>query len=276
MKSTVAAATAMLFAVVATTASAGVVVSRETVVGTQPGGRKSTQTLMIQGHKQRLIDPDRDTITDLDAKKTYVLDTKDKKFLEIPFPPVNGFQRMITRQTLAIALTKAAGTNKVAGYSCQDYTGSVPVAQSTLSVTECVASDAPGAKEFVDYQKALAQTAKGTPLAPKGEIPDGIPVSSVSTRKVNPFPHLPGATAEQMAKLNAAMAKNKPFVTSVTVSKIETKDIPADTFVVPADYTKVKEPTPAMPGMHPVTPGGATMGSAPTAPAAKPAAPATH
>ncbi len=281
MKSTVAAAIALVLAIAATTASAGVVISQELSLSSQPVGSKTDQTLMIQGHKQKFINGDREFITDLDAGKMYLLLPKEKQSLEMPFPPAGGSQRVMAREglpDLPPGLKKTDRADKVAGYDCQDYTGTVPVAMSTLAITQCVSSNAPGAKEFVEFQKAMvkaltAQKAKqgAAPLALTAEIPDGIPLSTVSTRTVNPFKPSPKIPPEARAKIEAALARNKPLIRTTTVTKIEVKDLAADTFVVPADYNKnLKNPTsklppPPKPG---AAPGSAMDHGAPAAPAA--------
>jgi hypothetical protein len=277
MKSTVAAAGAIVLALAATTASAGVVINQEVTQTNQPAGQKTEQTLMIQGHKEKLVTPDQAYITDLDAGKMYYILPKSKSYIEIPFPPVTGLQRVLARQELSVGVKKTPRTDKAAGYACTDYTGVVPIAQSTLRVTQCVASDAPGAKEYVDYQTAKAQKVKGTQIAPGGDIPDGIPVLTIKARLVNkmtPSSHLPPEIREKMI---AAMAKAKPFVVTTTVTKIEAKELPADTFVVPAGYTHAATPNVALPARIIDSTGAAGHGppAKPGAPAA-PAAPATH
>jgi hypothetical protein len=140
-------------------------------------------------------------------------------------------------------------------------------------MTKCVSSDAPGAKEYVEFQKAMADKLKGTHLAPKGETPDGIPVSSTRTIAPTPYtppPSLPPAAAK---KLMEAMAKgNKTVTFNTTVSKIEVKDLPAETFAVPAGYTKgeAQPITPHLlkkPGQSPPSPGAAAAPGSPAAPA---------
>ena len=160
MKSTVAAAGAIVLALAATTASAGVVITQEVTESNQPAGHKTEQTVMIQGHKQKLVVGEREYITDLDAGKMYYVLAQKKAYMELPFPPISGPERMIARPELVVGLKKTARMDKVAGYDCQDYTNVVPAAQSSLRLTQCVASGAPGAKEFADYQKALADKIK--------------------------------------------------------------------------------------------------------------------
>jgi hypothetical protein len=269
MKSTVAATTALALALAATTASAGVVISQKLV--NQTGAHKTNQTVMVQGHKQKIITGDQEIVTDLDAGMMYFIRPKTKQFFEAKFPPTGMLAMKMIWEGSTVELKKTDSTRKVAGYACQDYTGSASISRHNLDVTKCVASDAPGAKEFVEFQKAMAQKLEGTTAAPKGEIPDGIPVSSTTTSAPLPFTPPRGFPPEQAARLNAAIAKYKPATSHITVSKIEVKDIPADTFVVSAGYTKgeAQEQLPpqlmSIPRRHPATPG--TAPAAPTAPA---------
>jgi Domain of unknown function (DUF4412) len=275
MKSTVAAAAAIVLALAATTASAGVVINQEVTQPLQPNVPKIEQTVMIQGHKQKTITGDRQFIIDLDAGKAYFIMPKKKSYMQMPFPPATGMQRMIARNELPIGVKKSTRTDNVAGYPCTDYAGDVPIVQSTIKITQCVASDAPGAKEYVAYQKALADKLKGTVMANKDEVPDGIPVLTINARFVNKFTPSPKMPPELAAKMVAAMAKVKPFVTHTTVTKIEVKDLPADTFVVPAEYSSTHAPGVGLPGKMinaPKTP--ATHG--PSTKPAPPVAPATH
>ncbi|MGB8682646.1 MAG: hypothetical protein WCD12_07165 [Candidatus Binatus sp.] len=276
MKSTVAAAGAIVLALAATTASAGVVITQEVTESNQPAGHKTEQTVMIQGHKQKLVVGEREYITDLDAGKMYYVLAQKKAYMELPFPPISGPERMIARPELVVGLKKTARMDKVAGYDCQDYTNVVPAAQSSLRLTQCVASGAPGAKEFADYQKALADKIKS--MAPEGDPIDGIPVLSISARFVNKIKLSAKMPPDIAAKMEAAMDKIKPFVVTTTVTNIEVKDLPADTFVVPKGYVESQVPAVGLPGKV-ITSGKAPAGQAsaamPAIPAA-PAVPATH
>jgi hypothetical protein len=277
MKSGFTAATALALAIAASTASAGVVISQERV--NQTGAQKTDQTVMVQGHKQKFIDGDREIVTDLDAGTVYIINPKRKEYFQSKFPPVGMLAMRMIFGGSTIELKKTGGTDKVAGYACQDYTGGAILALHSISVTQCVASDAPGAKEFAEFQKLLQSKLKGSPVARKGEIPDGIPLLSAVTTASVPFkapPGFPPAAAEQM---NAKIAGHKPTVINTTVSTIEVKDLPADTFAMPAGYTKGKEmqmpPNPLIRGLHSQPHGAAPAAGASAAPAA-PAAPAPH
>jgi hypothetical protein len=272
MKSIVAAAAALALAIAAPTASAGVVISQDVVAGSNAGSTTSEQTVMVQGHKQKIVGPDRVVITDLDAGKVYVLVPKSKQYLELKFPPPGLFGADIAMYRVAIAWKKTTKTQTVAGYACQEYAGFTLAGPMILKATECVSTDAPGAKEFAEFDKAMVEKLKGTPRAAKGELPEGIPLLDTSSKLPPPFRPAPGFSPEVTAKIQAMMAKNKPITRDTTVSKIELKDLPADTFTVPAGYNKGEAPAP-----HIVTtgkPGAPAI--APGSNGSPPAAPATH
>jgi hypothetical protein len=270
MKFTVAAAAALALALAATTASAGVVISQDLVKGSNGASTTSEQTVMVQGHKQKIVSPDRVVITDLDAGKVYVLIPKNKQYLELRFPPPGVFGADIALYRAAIPWKKTTNTHNVAGHACQEYAGVAAAGPMVLKATECDSTDAPGAKEFTEFDKAMVEKLKGTPRAAKGEVPEGIPLSETSSKLPFPFRPAPGISPEVTAKIQARMAQNKPITRDTTVSKIEVKDLPADTFAVPAGYNKGEAAAPHVvttgkPGAPAIAPG--SNGSPPAAPA---------
>ena len=261
MRFTVAAAAALtLIAMAATTAPAGVVISEDVAVTNQAGEKKSQQTVMIQGNKQKVITPERVFITDLDAGKLYVLALAKKTYAQLEIPPTGTPATILGADGLFLQFEKGSGTGKEGGYDCQDYAGAQSVGRLKLEATECVASAAPGAQEFVAFKKALAEKLKTSPLASKGEVPDGIPMSSTLTVSFIPFPIPNGFSPEQAAKIKETDAKRKPSIKKTKVTKIEVKDLPAATFVVPADFSRPK--TPPIPRL-PVPSAGASPAAAP-------------
>lgn len=236
MKFRLAVAAAIVLALAVTTASAGVVISEKVDEDHQGVEHKSNQTEIIQGHKQKLITPDTVFITDLDSGSGYILKPQFKQFYKVPFPPTGVYAMRMVWEGSAVQLKKTGGTNKVAGYACDDYAGSMHLPQHNLDVTKCVASGAPGAKEFVAFQEAEAKKLKGSHLVPEGGVPDGIPVSATRTTAQIPWVPSPKLPPDVAAKISAAMAKTKPIILKMTVAKIEVKDVPADAFTVPAGY----------------------------------------
>jgi hypothetical protein len=257
MRSKVAAAIGLLVAMAATTASAGVVVSEDVVVSNQTGTHKSEQTVMVQGNKRKVITKDRIFITDLDLGRMFMLVPAKKQAGDVPFPPAGFMMTYLAQQGVSLEYKKAKGTRKAAGYDCQDYAGSQRLGRMQVEGSECVASAAAGAQEYVAFTKAMNAKLKGTPLQPMGDIADGIPVTSTVTISYIPYPVPKNFPPDLTAKYKADLAKQKPQVTRTTVTKIEVKDIPAAEFAIPAQYLK---PTPT------ATPGAVA------SPAAKPAA----
>jgi hypothetical protein len=267
---TVAATAAIVLALAATTASAGIIISEEVVVTDQAGHQhKSEQSVMLQGNKQKVVTADRVIITDLDAGKMVVLIPASRKFAEVPFPPAGVIVSLLARQGSFIDYAKSAGTGKAAGYDCQNYAGTWTAGHLKIDGKECVANAAAGAKEYVAYRKTLADKLKGTRLALKGEIPDGVPVSTTVSTGIIPPPIPRGFSPAQIAEINKSNAKAKPEIRNTKVTKIEVKDLPAGGFAVPADYSNLKpNPSAGAPGV-PAKSG--TGGVAPKA-AASPAA----
>ena len=221
MRFTVAATTA----IAVTTAFAGVVISENVVVTDNAGKqRKSEQTVMLQGNKEKVIMPDRVTITDLDAGKMYVTRLAVKKTAQVILPPSKQIATVLAYTGMFASYQKGSGSGKVAGYDCQNYSGIYNIGRAKLEATECVASAAAGAAEYVAFQKALADKLKGSPQEIKGETPDGIPVSSTLSISAVPFPIPADFPPDQAAKIKESDAKAKPYVTSVKVTKIEVKN----------------------------------------------------
>src|ERR1700733_15335641 len=155
MKFTLTAAVAGALAIAATTASAGVVISQEAVNTSQAGKRSAMQTVMVQGRKQRIVQSNRGTIIDLDAGAMDTLGPAINPFVKAPLPPTGMMAAVMAREGVGVGYEKAAGTDKAAGYACQEYAGTGTAMDSKLEVTQCAGGEAPGAKEYVDFQKAL-------------------------------------------------------------------------------------------------------------------------
>jgi hypothetical protein len=265
LKSGLAAVIALALATSAAAVSAGVVISQDVVVSNNTAEPTTNhQTVMIQGHKQAVITSKREFLTDLDAGTTSVINTDTRRYFEVP---VGMSAARMVWEGAFIQLKNTGATDKVAGYACQDNAGSAIIARQNLKLTKCVASDAPGAGEFVEFQKAQAAMLKRSPTAPKLEILDGIPLSSSITRTTMPFVPPPGFPPDQAARLNAGLARYKPIISVTTVSKIEVKDLAADVFAVPAGYIKgaSRDLTPHLiQGKNPAPPGAGS--SSPASP----------
>ena len=243
MRRIVVAVAALGVAFAALPARAGVVITQEQTSSVSTGAPR-TQTIMVQGNKQKMLANDRVIITDLDNSAMYVIDPAKSSYVQIPFPPSGPMAAAVAHASGAMDFKKDKSTRKVLGYSCNDYTGSGRSMSGEYTVTECFSTSAPGAKEFTAFQKAMAAKLKG--IVPNSNTPEGIPLASNSVVKMSNM-KLPNLTPEQQQKLQAQIAKMKDVTTSTQVTKLESKTLPADTFTVPAGYTERKIGMPMMP-----------------------------
>jgi hypothetical protein len=251
-KTTFAAVAALAAALAAVPARAGVVITQTQTANGQFGEKKTDTTIMIQGDKQKMITKDRVIITDLDGGAMYLLDPAQNSYIKLPFPPTGPMATM-AHAGGSLNFKKESTSRKILGYSCNDYSGAGSSMGGDYTVTECFSTSAPGAKDFTKFQKDMASKLKG--VVPPSNVPDGVPLASDSTVKMNTM-KIPNLTPEQQQKLAAQMANMKPVTTHTEVSKVEEKSLPADTFSVPAGYTERQMSNPMMGG-----------GGAPAAPA---------
>jgi len=248
----------------ASPAPAGVVITQhETVVGSTAGTPKvHDQTIVVQGNKQRIEGADHVIIIDLDNSKMFFLEPTRKTYVQLPFPPSGPMAQMMARSAGAMNFKKETSTRKIAGYACENYSATTTSMGGDVSMLECFSTTAPGAKEYGAFMKATMAKFKASGVQPTGDIPQGVPLSSDATMKMNKI-NIPGLSADQQAKLQQMMANRKPITTQTVVTKIVEAKVAADQFTVPAGYTKREIPTP---GSHPM------MGVPHAAPGTAPAA----
>jgi hypothetical protein len=228
-----AAAVAVVLSVLP--ARAGVVITQQQTANLQSGPRESEQTIMIQGNKQKMVTGEREIITDLDNNVMYLIDPSKSSYFQLPFPPTGPMAQAVAHAAGAMDFKRGTTTRKVLGYSCTDYMGTGQSMSGDFTVTECFSTTAPGAKEFNAFQKAMAAKLKS--VVPQSNTPEGIPLASDSTVHMNTM-KLPNLPPEQAQKLQQQLAKMKPVTTKTVVTKLEAKDLPADTFAVPKAYTQ--------------------------------------
>jgi hypothetical protein len=258
MKTVAAALAALAILSGSTLAHAGIVVTEQEVID-QGNGQPVTRnsTVMIQGNKQKRVTDRAQVVIDLDNNKMFLMSPAKKQYVEIAFPPSGPMAQMMSQRMSTLNFKKTGGSKTVTGYPCQEYTGSGSMMGNQYTVTGCFSTKAPGASDFDAFQKAMAAKVKGTPMAMQGQVPDGIPMQLDSTTKITNF-SMPGMSPDQAAKMKQMLANRPAVVSKTTVTQIASKDLPADTFTVPADFTKQEMPA-----------GGPMGGAAPPPPSQK-------
>jgi hypothetical protein len=230
-------------------ARAGVVVDEQQTID-QPNGQKvnRSRTVMIEGNRQKSIieNGKRTVITDLDQGTMTMLDGARKTYVQFPFPPKGGgASAMQGALSPTVSFKKTGGHDRIIGYSCDEYSGAGMIGGNPVSMSGCFSDSAPGATDYSNFQREMADKVKGTPMENKGQIPPGVPLRLKFTTTILNVPTA-GMTAEQAKSVNQMLA-HRQFVTNTTVSKISTESLPAESFQVPPDYQKQQLPSMPMP-----------------------------
>jgi hypothetical protein len=226
-------------------ARAGVVVEEHQTTDRGMGAPTNDKiTVMVQGNKQKYVigDGKQSSITDLDSGKRIMMIDARKAYVEWPFPPKG--MTPPNGKAPDLSFKKTGGHQTIAGYACDDYSGSGTLAGGDLTVNGCFSTSAPGADSFTAFQKTMTDKVKGTPLALMSDAPAGVPLTVNTTLKFK-------------------TGGRPPTSTHMTVASITKKDLPADTFLPPKDYKQQQIPMMMGGGMgpRPMAPGGAAASS---------------
>lgn len=228
---------------------AGVVVEEQQTID-RGNGQHTTHTrkVMIEGNKQKSVsETGQQMITDLDAGTIMMLNPAHKSYVQMPFPPpsIPG----MTGNNTPLTFKKTGVNKKIAGYSCDEYTGSGNMGGNEYTVKGCFSKSAPGSSDFSAFQKTMALKVKGTPMATMADVPQGVPLELDSTTKVTHVPSMANMSPDQAAKLKQMLANRPPIVTHTTVTKVSSENLAADTFEVPAGFQKQQIGAMGGPGM---------------------------
>jgi hypothetical protein len=215
-------------------------------------GKKQRSDSTIRGKAQTLI-------IDIDGRRFVDLDAKKKVANVTPLDSIADQLQKVGVGTLDAKLTKTAQTKQIAGHSCtvHDVSVSLPFSPTghsgdgmdltmTMNGTVCLSTSAPGLADYQAFYRAAADSGFifGDPRAAKS--PTGAAQAkayAALTRKMAEA----GMALESSIDIDAAgggpmaaiMGKLARGHIVTTVTKIETGDLPAASFEVPADY-KVK------------------------------------
>jgi hypothetical protein len=258
----VAISLAALLTLGPSSALAGVVINQTETVLSGPAGsgqppQTRQRTIMIEGNKEKMIDGNREMITDLDAGTMDVIDPAHKMYVEIPFPPKGMMGQAAANPSQHADFVATGKTRTVAGYPCEEYKGSGKFAIGEFSMISCVSKTAPGAAEYFNFQKAMIAKVKNG--AAPTNLPNGIPMVQDTTTIMKPT-QISNMPPQAAAQLKLDLAKRPPLVTRTEVTKVESQKIAASELQVPAGYTKREPLVPAQPPPapgHPASPSGA-------------------
>ena len=233
-----------------TTAMAGVILEQEVTSDGPMGASTNKRTLEVQDHKQKVINSDRSVITDLDNSVMILLDPSAKTYTELAFPPPQ-FTKQQHPGAFKVTFKKTGKQRTEQGYRCDEYVGAGHMMMGDYTVAGCFSKDAPGAAAYTAFDRELESKLKGTAMETEGQRPEGVPMVLNSKTKLDAS-LMPGLTPER-AK---AIASHPNMTSNTRTISVKVANLPADTFSVPAGYTKREMPKHELPAGHPQLPAG--------------------
>jgi hypothetical protein len=221
---------------------------------------EGVQVTRIKGNKMRVDLTNKDgketsMVLDIDGQRMIALDAKKKEAEVTMVSTLQDKMGKITAGEVKVKITPTGEKKTIAGLACQVHTLDVQVPfdmsgegrmPATLMMTgpACLSKDAPGYAEYVKLYTTAAEKGFifGNPRQAQG------PAAATQRGMASMHKTLAeaGVSLEQsvQAKLTgegpmAMMGKLFNFTVGHAVTKIDTADVPADVFEIPAGY-KVK------------------------------------
>src|SRR5689334_22973567 len=138
------------------TLCAGVVMAETSTTNGSTGETFSqNRTVYVQGNKQKVETTGVTTITDLDNSIIYIIDKKDRTYTEVPMQALSPSEPGGTRGD-TIQLSKTGEKRIIADHPCNEYRASEGNKQERVTISACISTSAPGAKEFSEFERKMA------------------------------------------------------------------------------------------------------------------------
>jgi hypothetical protein len=220
----------LLSLVWASTLRAGVVLV-ETWTANGPDGSTSSaqRKVYIQGNKQRIEEEGITAVTDLDKSVVLLIDDNNHAYTEMPLQEVE-LEHPQSGPTAPVNLTRSGETRVIAKHPCQEYRGRRRSDLVRESVSICVATGTPGAKEVSAFERKMVARLSGS----KSEGPSKDASAALMLEKqtvavirvIDPSGQEPSRTARLTSRTR--------------VDAIQLKQLPPATFEPPKGYAKVE------------------------------------
>jgi hypothetical protein len=211
------------------TLCAGVVLT-ETSTTSGPTGEMSSlhRTVYVQGNKQKVESSGVTTITDLDNNIIYIIDNKDRAYTEVPLNAL-GSAGLGHSRGETIQLNKTGKTRVIAAHPCNEYRASEGSKLERATISACVSTSAPGAKEISEFERKMAARLAGR----ESERPNGHGSAIVMLEKQSVVSfRVPDLSQHQAYRTASLLAKTR-------INKIQVKTLSAATFKPPKGFSKL-------------------------------------
>jgi hypothetical protein len=212
---------------------AGVVMSEIAIASGPVGNGIENRTVYVQGNKQKIDMRDVQMITDLDNGRLYIVDKNRRNYVEMPIESLSELApgRGAT-DSEAIVLKRTGAKHVIADNHCDEYRGNAGDAQVRVTISACVSKVAPGANEIVKFDRKMVSQFQGLKLGTSNDPATGMVLEKQSV--INLRLPVPSHQGYDTASL----------ITRTRVKDIKLKQLPAQTFMPPKSYNKVKNQSP--------------------------------
>src|SRR5713226_7801031 len=208
-------------------AHAGVVMSESEVQSGLGDSTTINKTVYVQGKKQKIETSHDEKIIDLEKGVLYEIDSDRKSYVRKAFPPkLEHEEAGADVKPSAVALKKTGRSRSIDGYSCEEYRGIGRLDVMDVAVDQCMSQDAPGSREFANFQKEVASRLKArSPADSADSSKEGMPLEQSSSIK----PRIPATSSPD--KVTIAL-----MTTKTVVKNIQVRNLPSATFEPPAGF----------------------------------------
>jgi hypothetical protein len=225
---------------------AGVVMS-ETSITSGPTGETSSldRTVYVQGNKQKVERSGVTTITDLDNSIIYIIDNKDRAYTEVPLHALGSSEQADARGDIiepfekiepsdargeTVQLNKTGETRVIADHPCNEYRASEGNKLERVTISACVSTSAPGAKEVSEFERKMAVRLSGR----ESERLSGNDSAMLMLEKQSVLSfRVPDLSRHQAYRTSSLLAKTQ-------VNEIQVKTLSAATFKPPKGFSKLQ------------------------------------
>jgi hypothetical protein len=213
------------------TLSAGVVMA-ETSTTSGPAGETFSldRTVYIQGNKQKIERSGVTTITDLDKSIIYIINNKERAYTEMPLLALDSTEP-VPAPGDTVQLYRTGHKRVIADHPCAEYRVSEGSKLERVTISACVSTSAPGAKEVSDFERKMAAQLSGHESE---RLNDHRPAVLMLEKESVLSYRVPDRSRHQTYRTASLLAKTR-------VNEIQVKPLPAATFKPPNGFSKLQK-----------------------------------
>lgn len=210
---------------------AGVVMAETSFLG-GPNGEISSQarTVYVQGNKQRVELGRVAEITDLDKNVIYIINKHDRVYAEMPLPALSSSQPDSLQGE--VILKKTGERRVIANHPCSEYRTVEGNTLERVTITACVSTSAPGAREVSEFNRRIVARLSGR--RSKREAEHDTASLMLEKRSVLSV-RVPDLSRGRRSHTASLLAETR-------VNKIKLQPLPPETFNPPDGYSKLENP----------------------------------